>query len=263
MNKNDALKKLKLAHTRIKEIRNLSTSSQEFSKWERDTRVAIKYIFGEGSHHITEFSQISYNPIMITSNMTDNDWSSFYNMGLDRAESIVQSMISEVEDYWTDSTKEVSKDINDNTIKNKIFVVHGHDSGTKDTIARFLTQIGLNPVILHEQPDKGRTIIEKINDYSNVVFAIAVLTPDDMGAERNKTDNLKYRARQNVIFEFGYFIGKIGREHVCGIIKDEIEIPSDYTGVLYVPFDNAGAWKFRLIKELKSAGIDVDANKAL
>jgi len=263
MKKNEAIKKLKSSLNKIKEIRNLGTSSQEFSKWNRDTRVAIQYIFGEESHQVLEFIHISYSLSIVTSNMTERDWKTFYNMGLDSAEAMIQSMISEIQDYWQENKMEISNESQNNNIINKVFIIHGHDSGVKDTIARFLTQIGINPIILHEQPDKGRTIIEKINDYSDVVYAIALLTPDDRGAERDKINDLKYRARQNVIFEFGYFIGKLGRNKVCGIIKDEIEIPSDYSGVLYIPIDNADAWKLRLIKEFKSAGLDIDANKAL
>lgn len=177
-------------------------------------------------------------------------------------------MTDEIKEYWDDltidnqeSTKAEGKTNVPKT--NEIFVIHGHDAGAKEAMARFLTQLELTPIILHEQPNKGRTIIEKFEDHANVSFAIALLTPDDIGAQVNNKDNLSNRARQNVIFEFGYFIGKLGRENVVGFIKDNIEVPSDYSGVLYVPFDDAGKWKFDLVKELKSAGYDVDANKAL
>lgn len=145
----------------------------------------------------------------------------------------------------------------------KVFVIHGHDNGTKEEVARFLTRIGLEPIILHEQPDRGRTIIEKFEEYSDVSYAVALLTPDDTGAAKRESENLRDRARQNVIFEFGYFVAKLGRTSACAIVKDDVEIPSDYSGVLYIPMDAGGAWRFLVIRELRAAGFEVDANLAL
>ena len=130
-------------------------------------------------------------------------------------------------------------------------------------MARFLSQVGLEPIILHEQPNRGRTIIEKFEEYSQVGFAVAPLTPDDVGALQEDVRSLKSRARQNVIFEFGYFIGRLGRNRVCALTKGNVEIPSDYDGVIYIPLDDADGWKMKLVKELKNAGIAVDANRAL
>ena len=117
-------------------------------------------------------------------------------------------------------------------------------------------------MILHEQPDGGRTIIEKFEEHAEVGFAVALLTPDDVGALKGDESNLNPRARQNVIFEFGYFIGKLHRERVCALVKGDVEKPSDYDGVLYIPLDDSGGWKTGLIRELKDAGFEVDANKA-
>ncbi len=147
-------------------------------------------------------------------------------------------------------------------ISDQIFIVHGHDEASKETVARFVEKLELHPIILHEQPNAGRTIIEKFEDHSNVGFAIVLLTPDDFGAPRNSHD-LKPRARQNVILELGYFIGKLGRGKVCALYKEGVEIPSDYQGVLYIPMDSAGAWRTALAKEIKNAGIEVDLNKTL
>jgi predicted nucleotide-binding protein len=145
----------------------------------------------------------------------------------------------------------------------RIFIIHGHDNGTKEEVARFLGKIGLEPVILHEQPDRGKTIIEKFEEYSDVSFAVALLTPDDVGAAKRDPDSTRDRARQNVVFEFGYFVAKLGRNGACALVKDGVEIPSDYSGVLYIPMDTGGAWRFLLIRELRAAGFDVDANLAL
>jgi predicted nucleotide-binding protein len=90
-----------------------------------------------------------------------------------------------------------------------------------------------------------------------------LLTPDDMGAARDGTDNLKPRARQNVIFELGFFSGKLGRQRVCALHKGGVEIPSDFAGVVWVPMDLGGAWRFDLVWEMRAAGWDVDSNKLL
>ncbi len=154
-----------------------------------------------------------------------------------------------------------TKKIKGKGISNRIFLVHGHDNELKETTARFLEKLGLKPIILHEQSSKGLTIIEKFEEYSDVAFAVVLLTPDDYGNKINEKDNLKKRARQNVIFEMGYFIGKLGRKNVVGLVKDDIEIPSDYTGVVYIGVDNNDGWKMMLSKEIKAAGLNIDLNK--
>ena len=144
--------------------------------------------------------------------------------------------------------------------ENGVFIVHGQNNESKETVARFLEHLGLSATILHELPDKGRTIIEKFEDSASVGYAVVLLTGDDVGAPRTAPEELKPRARQNVLLELGYFLGSLGRSHVCALREDGVEIPSDLSGVLYVPFDAAGAWKLRLAKEIKAAGIDIDLN---
>ena len=149
------------------------------------------------------------------------------------------------------------------SIGNDIFIVHGKDDAAKESVSRFIEQLDLHPIILHEQPSAGRTIIEKFEDYSNVGFAVVLLTPDDIGAPHDKTEESKPRARQNVIFELGYFIGKLGRNKVCALYKEDVEIPSDFHGVVSIEMDTRDGWKLSLAKEIKQAGIDVDLNKVI
>jgi predicted nucleotide-binding protein len=144
-----------------------------------------------------------------------------------------------------------------------VFIVHGRDEGPKQTVARFVEHLGLRPIVLHEQSNRGRTIIEKFEDHAEVQFAIVILTPDDVGRLATEdNDKLRARARQNVVFEMGYFIGRIRRSHVFPLKAGVVEIPSDYAGVAYTDFDAAGAWKVQLARELKAAGFLIDANKA-
>jgi predicted nucleotide-binding protein len=140
--------------------------------------------------------------------------------------------------------------------KNKVFIVHGHDNETKQEVARFIESIGLKAIILHEQASRSMTIIEKIEYYSNEAnFAIVLYTPCDKGRGAKEINiPARDRARQNVVFEHGYLMAKIGRENVCALVKGEIETPSDISGVVYTPLDTNGGWKIELIKELKACG---------
>ncbi|WP_315716651.1 MULTISPECIES: nucleotide-binding protein [unclassified Bradyrhizobium] len=144
--------------------------------------------------------------------------------------------------------------------KNEVFVVHGHDEAALQAVARFLERLELPTIVLREQPDQGRTIIEKFEDCaSRVGFTVVLLTPDDVAGTSSAP---AARARQNVIFELGYFAGKLGRGRTCLLRRGEVEIPSDLYGVIYTELDPAEGWKIKLVKELKAAGMDFDANKA-
>jgi hypothetical protein len=140
------------------------------------------------------------------------------------------------------------------------FVVHGHDDAAREATARVLAQLDVDPIILHEQANRGQTIIEKFERHSNVPFAVVLLTPDDLGRAKTETD-LRERARQNVWFELGFFVGKLGRDHVCALHKGPLEIPSDIQGVIYTRMDDGGAWRYQLANELHAAGIEIDLNR--
>lgn len=145
-----------------------------------------------------------------------------------------------------------------------IFIVHGRNHSLKEEVARFIEKLKLNPVILHEQPNKGRTIIEKFIEHSDVGFSIILLTPDDKGGlVEDSIEEYKLRARQNVIFELGYFIGKLGRGRVCALYMPGVEIPSDYSGILFIKVDSLGNWRLQLAKEIKSSGVKIDFNNVI
>ena len=145
--------------------------------------------------------------------------------------------------------------------KNRVFVVHGHDEAALQGVARFLEQLGLEAIILREQPDQGRATIEKFEDCAaDVGFAVVLLTPDDLAGPATSPAAAS-RARQNVIFELGYFAGKLGRGRTCFLRKGEVEIPSDLYGVIYTDMDAADGWKIKLVRELKAARLDFDANR--
>ena len=146
-------------------------------------------------------------------------------------------------------------------VGNKVFIVHGHDNELKLEVELFIKNLGLTPVILHEQINNGNTIIEKFEKNTNEIgYAIILYTPCDKGFSSKDGEG---RARQNVIFEHGFFIGKLGRKYVAAIKKDNVEVPSDLSGILYIEYDTKGAWKFELAKEMKGIGFDIDLNHIL
>lgn len=175
---------------------------------------------------------------------------------------IIQKWCDEYEAFIkneSQSKRNIKRMIKDND--NKVFIVHGHDDGAKESVARFLENQGLSVIILHEQTDGGKTIIEKIESNTNVGYAIVLYTPCDKGGENDKNAELKPRARQNVIFEHGYLIGKLGRERVCCLVKGFIENPSDILGIVYKKMDDNGGWKYEIAKEMRAIGYNIDMNK--
>ena len=146
-------------------------------------------------------------------------------------------------------------------ISRDVFIVHGHDELIKQTVARFLERIELKPIILYEQPSAGNTIIEKLERYSDVNFGIVLLTPDDEGYPKGKPKDNKCRARQNVIMELGFLMGRLGRDRVVCLHKPEVELPSDILGIVFIPFNDSDSWKMQLVKDLRHAGIEFNSDK--
>lgn len=135
----------------------------------------------------------------------------------------------------------------------KVFIVHGHDGALKEAVARLLERQGMEPIILHEQPNNGQTLIEKLESKTaDVRFGIVLYTPDD------ECKNGRMRARQNVVFEHGLLIGLLGRSNTCAIIESSVEKPGDINGVVYIDKVN---WQMDLLKELRAVGLPVDMNK--
>ena len=155
----------------------------------------------------------------------------------------------------------ILEDIAEKKVKlsSEIFIVHGHNDTVKLDVARTIEQLGFSPIILNEKANEGKTVIEKFETHADVSFAIILMTKDDVGNVKTES-NMNPRARQNVIFEFGFFCGKHGRERVCVLHEKGVELPSDIHGFVYVPIDSAGAWKLKVVNEMKAVGYNVDAN---
>jgi predicted nucleotide-binding protein len=170
-----------------------------------------------GFHFLGQMGEVPNNPIQTQKNLIKYKLADLESLlgksGLLKSEVAANNNVSS-------STK-------NNLNKDQVFIVHGHDDLAKIKTARFVEKLGLKPIILHEQASSGKTIIEKIEEYSNVGFGIVLYTQCDIGAKKGNEANLQPRARQNVIFEHGYLIGKIGRQNVCALVKNEVETPND------------------------------------
>lgn len=221
----------------------------------RRAQMIIRNVFGNDSNYLDDIETIYFSPSNFIANESDT-----WIKGITQLRNLFETMVEEFELFGSLQNKD------DNTllITRDIFIVHGKDDGMKQSVARTLEKLSFNPIILHEQLNKGKTIIEKFSEYSNVSFAIVLISPDDLAYPKDANpESAKYRARQNVIFELGYFIGKLGRDKVIALHKksESFEIPSDYQGVLFISYsDDNDSWKYEVIKEMRHVGYNVDAN---
>lgn len=235
----------------------------------RRAEMVIRKIFGSDSKYLQDLKDIGFSPVVFFGGGRDIEADGrIWESGRRSFINLLSTMIEELQLFsGQPENSSVEQTVSPVSLDSReIFVVHGHDEAMKTSVARALEKLDLSPVILHERPNQGRTIIEKFTDYADVNFSVVLLSPDDIAY--NKGDDpkqAKTRARQNVVFELGYFIGKLGRAKVIALFRpdENFEMPSDYSGVLFTPFDEAGRWQFDLISELKACGYDVDANKLL
>jgi len=223
-------------------------------------------IFGDKNKYLIKIDGISLEIINKTESVLLRQIR--FNNLMTNIINIVDMMLDELEVQEVKSIiEETNNDIMPNSlIDNKIFIVHGHNEEIKQHVARFCEKLKLKPIILHEQANEGRTIIEKFSEYSNVKFALILLSADDLGISKNeKFEKAKFRSRQNVIFEMGFFIGILGRKNVCVIHEnvEKFELPSDYQGVIYIPYDSSLGWQLTTLKEFNACGFNVDANLLL
>lgn len=189
---------------------------------------------------------------------------SYTHQAIGRAKDVTDDFIEGAVGYKQALTKASSNvQKSKNSKPRRIFIVHGHDESAQNKAARFVEKLGFEAIILHEKASSGRTIIEKIEHYSDVGFAIVLYTPDDVGNVKSEAENLNVRARQNVVFEHGYLIGRLGRENVSALVDGKLELPNDISGVVYISLDEGAAWQLQLAKEMKQSGYDIDMNKLI
>ncbi len=257
-------------------LKGLDVSVLNLGPWQKDVEKALKLIFPDKADHIEKFKKIKFEPVPTAGGyipiLEITRRREAYQTDLKRARLFLKSRIEEIKEYWknenvSDSvgSKALAKPSETRIVGNKIFIVHGHDERLKNQLEIFLTEIKLESVVLHRKADEGLTIIEKIEKHSDVGYAFILLTPDDIGypiSEDSKPDQQRAkekRARQNVIFEFGYFVGKLGRNRVCCLYKKGVALPADIVGMIYKQVsENVEEVAFSIQKDLKTAGYSVN-----
>jgi predicted nucleotide-binding protein len=255
---------------RLDEVRQLESEhvrhdDPRVAQVESNIRYMIRDVFSENSPEYLEhghYEIIGLPPIsMGDDEASESYYQGYFTMGMIRTVAMLENLIRRLGERKADLRQAPPTRTETSYSTTDVFVVHGREEGAKETVARFLEHLGLRPVILHEKPNKGRTLIQKFEDYSTVGFAVVLLTPDDHGSLREGSEGvLQPRARQNVILELGYFLGKLTRARVAALHWKGVEIPSDYDGVVFIPFDEVGGWKLLLAKELREAGLAVNMN---
>lgn len=258
---------------RIAELRafNLNTvrngNTPELKALEVAIKDSLTRCFGEDTSAYRTYAaatDLTYYPMMISSGQRIDYHSPIQRRVLNSIALLEQAQKSLKEDLAdlpaSENVETASAPENKTVHSDRVFVVHGHDEGVRESVARFLEKLGLEPVILHEQANRGRTVIEKIEGHRDVGFAVVLLTPDDEGCV--KGGQLEPRARQNVLLELGYFLGYLGRDRVCALNRGQIEIPSDFAGVVWTSMNDEG-WKQALSRELQDAGYEIDWNKVM
>ena len=255
---------------RIPLVRDAGSESVLYFRWLKDVEAALANLFDpiEGRRHVATFRDIhaKLSPPHVALLELGIEWKTFAK-AMELSDAYLRSVVHEISEYYDDDEDDdESVRIGDrlpNPQSKDVFVVHGRNDALKEGVARFLSTLGLNPIILHEKPNAGQTLIEKFETHARTSYAIALFTRDDVGRLNVDGETDRPRARQNVIFELGFFIGRLGRHRACALVEAGVELPSDYGGVVFIPTDAAGHWKFALIRELRAAGYDVDANRAL
>lgn len=256
----------KLVDRKITNVDELDENQKDYYKWDSYNSEYLKNSFNnENSDYKKHYDNV--NSLYFIGLGSDSSSEKLKELKKDIQNKIhnLESLVEKVEllksEIEISSTKRPVIDTGKVNITN-VFIVHGHDTAVQQSVARTIEKLGLAPIILHEQANAGRTVIENFETHSNVGFAIILLSDDDEGKSKVEIE-LKKRARQNVVMELGYFMGKLGRSRVLPLYSKGVELPSDIHGLLYVPLDEAGNWKFSIVKELKEAGYEVDANRLL
>ncbi len=230
----------------------VSSSHPQFQAWYiKAERFLIKR-FGEKSLEHSKFVHTPFTLLVWFEGTPDSDFVEACQTGLRTTQAVFQTYLEELSEDKVNEKQVIQPDD-----YSKVFIVHGHDGELKQSVARIIEKQGIEAIILSEKANCGKTIIEKFENYSQVSCAICLFTADDVGKAKSEPSE-KPRARQNVVLETGFFMGSLGRDHIVILADEDIEIPSDLSGVVYT---NTGNWQVDLLRELNAMGYSVDFNK--
>jgi predicted nucleotide-binding protein len=227
-----SLAKLVQLRDEISQLEGRPWRDTSIRTWEDAVKLTLARVYGEHSMEFDQFDRIKIDGGIFGPSVPEHKHQSGMQRGMESARAYLQHRIAELQEPDVNSQEPVSE--TQPSPSRRVFVVHGHDHGIKETVARYLSKLNLDPIVLHEKPDCGRTVIEKFEDYSDVSCAIAILTADDVAEAREDPAKKEIRARQNVIFEFGFFVGKLGRKRAFALLENGVTEPSDIKGLLYI-----------------------------
>lgn len=231
--------------------KNVKQSDSDFQAWHNKAIRILNKLFGDESYEVKDFKKTPFTLMAYYSGTPESSFVNKCKKDLLTTKSIFISYLDELNEEGVENIEPTSIDFSN------VFIVHGHDGELKNEVALLLEKQKIKGIVLSEQVNAGQTIIEKFEKNSDQCrAAIILMTADDEGKSLHESDYQK-RARQNVVFEAGYFMGKLGRNKVIIIVEAGIEIPSDLQGVVYTDKAN---WKFQVLAELKNIGYTVDAN---
>lgn len=249
--------KFKEIYDEIEELieKRVTSSNKGFITWHTKADRFLRKKYGDGPE-FKDFAETPFSLLLFIDD-TEEDYIEACKEGLETTKAKFKVYLEEMEEEREVINEESPKTTRNERKYEKVFIVHGHDGELKEAVARLIEKQGIEAVILSEQVNMGATIIEKFENNSEVEAAICLFTADDCGKGKKELEYNK-RARQNVVFETGYFMGKLGRQNVVMIADSEIEIPSDMQGVVYT---NNKYWQIEILKELKAIGFQIDMNK--
>lgn len=232
----------------------------EFYKWSDYNSELLKQAFDNPDN---EYRQ-EYDNTGITILMGDEDVMEDYHKRINKKIAVLDRLIAFLPLLpKAETTHDVRKDNKTEMDMSKVFIVHGHDSNTRNEAELLMKQLGFEPVVLFKKVNEGDTIIEKLlRESKDVAFAIVLYTKCDEGKAVEDAD-LKPRARQNVVFEHGLMCGLLGRKRVVALVEEGVEFPGDLSGVVYIPLDAAKRWQLDVAREMKASGMKVDLNKLM
>lgn len=234
-------------------LSRVKSDDPRFETWQTKVERLLKKVYGKDSDEHIKFLNTSFSPMVYTMYDTDSDYIEACADGLKSTKSVFSVYLEEMADNSEEPSLPANIEENASDFS-KVFIVHGHDEALKEAVARLVERQNIKAIILNEQANGGKTLIEKLEGYSDVGGAICLFTPDDEGKEKGALE-LSARARQNVVFEAGYFMGKLGRDKTVILSQGDVELPSDMQGIVYT---NNEEWRYKMLKELKAMGYAID-----